>query len=68
MKHASPEAREALIEAVKTQVKENNPPEAKQTFLRLLGEGILEEDVYIYLREHFQRDISGIEEKLVDVA
>lgn len=51
MKNTSPAARKALIDAAKTQVKENNPPEAKQAYLRLLGEGILEEDVYIYLAQ-----------------
>lgn len=49
MKKASPEVKKALVDAVKKQVKDNNPPAAKQAYLRLLGEGILEEDVYVYL-------------------
>lgn len=51
MKKASPAVRNALIKAVKIQVRENDPPEAKQTFMRLLGEGISEKDVYIYLAQ-----------------
>ncbi len=51
MQRANPEIKKGLIKAIKTQIKENNPPETKKTFLRLLGEGILEKDVYIYLAQ-----------------
>jgi len=51
MKKASPEVRKALIDAIKIQLKENNPPETKQAFIRLLCDGIPEEDVYIYLAQ-----------------
>lgn len=51
MEKASPEVKKALINTVKTQIKENNPPETKQAFMRLLGEGIPEKDVYIYLAQ-----------------
>ena len=49
MKKASPEVKKGLIEAIKTQIKDNNPPETNQAYLRLLGQGILEDDVYFYL-------------------
>jgi hypothetical protein len=51
MKQASPELRNSLIEAIKFQLEENNPPETKQAFIRLLGQGISEQDAYIYLAQ-----------------
>lgn len=51
MEEASPEVRKALIKAIKIQLKENNPPETKQAYMRLLGQGITEKDVYIYLAQ-----------------
>lgn len=48
---ASPEVKKALIKAIKIQLKENNPLETKQAYIRLLGEGITEENVYIYLAQ-----------------
>lgn len=51
MEKASPEVRKALIKSVKNQLKENNPPEARQTYMRLLGEGISEKNVYIYVAQ-----------------
>lgn len=51
MEKASPEVRKSLIKAIKNQLKENNPPEVKQTYVRLLGEGISEKDVYIFLAQ-----------------
>ena len=49
MEKASPKVKKALMNAIKFQLKENNPPETKQAYMRLLGEGISEENVYIYL-------------------
>lgn len=57
MKKASSSVRKALINAVKFQVKENNPPETKQAYMRLLGEGISEKDVYIYLAQALSYDL-----------
>jgi hypothetical protein len=51
MEKTSPEVRKSLIKAIKTQLKENNPPEVKQMYIRLLGEDISEKDVYIYLAQ-----------------
>lgn len=51
MEKASPEVRKALIKAIKIQLKENHPPETKQAYMRLLGEGITEKDVYVYLAQ-----------------
>ena len=57
MEKASPEVRKALIKAIKIQLKENNPPQTKQAYMRLLGEGMPEEDVYIYLAQAFVYEI-----------
>lgn len=51
MEKANPEVKKALIKAIKIQLKENNPPETKQAYMRLLGEGITEKNVYIYLTQ-----------------
>lgn len=51
MKKASPEVKKALIKAIKIQLKENTPPETKQTYMRLLGEGVTEKNAYIYLAQ-----------------
>lgn len=51
MEKASPKVKKELIKAIKIQLKENNPPETKQAYQRLLDEGIPEEDVYIYLAQ-----------------
>ncbi|NOQ67758.1 MAG: hypothetical protein GQ556_11175 [Desulfobacterales bacterium] len=36
--------REAILEVIKSQIKENDPPETKQTLDRLLREGFPEEE------------------------
>lgn len=51
MEKASPAVRKSLIKTIKIQLKENNPPEVKLTYIRLLGEEISEKDVYIYLAQ-----------------
>lgn len=51
MEKANPELRRVLIKAVKTQLKENNPSEVKQTYMRLLDEGIFEKEIYVYLAQ-----------------
>ena len=48
-KKASPEVKKVILGAVRIQIEENNPPETKQTYERLLGEGISPENVCIYL-------------------
>ena len=44
MEQASPELREGVLDAVRNQLRDNEPPEAKETYERLLVEGIPEED------------------------
>jgi hypothetical protein len=51
MEKASPELKKTFIEVIKNQLATSNPPETKQAYMRLLGEGISEEDVYIYLAQ-----------------
>lgn len=43
--------RKVLIEAIKTQIEDNTPPETKETYDRLLRQGITEEDAYMYLAQ-----------------
>lgn len=57
MKKASPKVRKVLLDSIQTQLNENNPPETKMAFMRLLGEGISEEDVYIYLAKALTYEI-----------
>lgn len=53
-------AGKALIEAVKNQIKDTDPPETQQTYQRLLDQGILEEDVYIYLARALAGEIDDM--------
>jgi len=43
--------RETIMEVVANQVRNNDPPEARQTLERLMGEGISEEDARIYIAQ-----------------
>ena len=36
--------RKAILEVINTQIRENDPPETKQAYLRLKGEGFSEEE------------------------
>lgn len=51
MNKASPAVKKAIIDTIKTQINKNDPPETKQTYFRLLGEGFSEKDVYSYLAQ-----------------
>ena len=37
--------RKAILEVINTQIRENDPPETKQAYLRLKGEGFSEEEI-----------------------
>lgn len=63
MKKASPALKQSLIESIKNQIKENNPPETKQTYFRLLSEGFSEEEVYIYLTQALAYEMFAIMKK-----
>ena len=41
---ASPELRKGILNAIRHQIRNNQPPETKETYERLLKEGIIEED------------------------
>ncbi|PVD51104.1 hypothetical protein DC498_16965 [Terrimonas sp.] len=42
-------AKEQILQIVENQLKNNDPPETKQTYDRLLKSGITEEDTRIYI-------------------
>ena len=48
-KRASPELQEHLFQAIRTQIETNTPPQTKQTYDRLLGEGIADKDAHVHL-------------------
>ena len=48
---------QAMIKVIKNQINDNNPPETKQAYFRLLGEGISEQNVYIYLAQALAYEI-----------
>lgn len=49
MKEASPELKAAFMEIVENQIKQRNPPEATETFKRLVASGISKGDARIYI-------------------
>lgn len=68
MKESNPEVKKALLKAIKNQIKENNPPETKQTYERLLSENISKENVYIYLGQALVSELYAMmkEKRLYD--
>ena len=46
---AAPLAREALLEAVETQVRQGDPPEAREALERMMGQGCSREDAVIMI-------------------
>lgn len=51
MDQASPEARKVFITAAKTQIQTENPPEARQTYNRLISEGIPKNDAILHIAQ-----------------
>jgi len=51
MNNGNPHLKAALLETVENQLAENNPPETKETFDRLVKQGISEEDAKIYIAQ-----------------
>jgi hypothetical protein len=47
----NPILRAQFLEVVENQLKANDPPETRETFDRLLSEGISEEDAKIYIAQ-----------------
>ena len=49
MDESNPILKQSFIEVVENQIRDNDPPEAKETFERLMSDGISEEDAKIYI-------------------
>ena len=47
--HFNPNLREAILKAVENQLSNNNPPETRQTFNRLVNEGHSEDEAKILI-------------------
>ncbi|MBA4417598.1 MAG: hypothetical protein C0392_06780 [Syntrophus sp. (in: bacteria)] len=45
----NPHLKEAFLEVVENQIRDNDPPETRETLERLMGEGISEKDARIYV-------------------
>ena len=45
----NPHLKAAFMEVVENQIRDNDPPETRQTLDRLVGEGISEEDARLYI-------------------
>ena len=60
MKKVSHELKAAILEVVSNQLKSGDPPEARQTFNRLIEEGISEEDAKIYIGQAVTVEIFNI--------
>ena len=51
MEETNPRLKAAYLEIVENQIKNNDPPETKETFDRLVGEGFSEEDAKILIAQ-----------------
>jgi hypothetical protein len=60
MKKANPILKASILEVVNNQLKSGDPPETKQTFNRLIGEGISEKDAKIYIGQAVAVEIFNI--------
>ncbi|MCX5973207.1 MAG: hypothetical protein NTU59_00725 [Coprothermobacterota bacterium] len=60
MKKADPKFKTTILEVVNTQLKSGDPPETRQTFNRLIGEGISEEAAKIYIGQAIVVEIFNI--------
>lgn len=49
MDKANPYLKAALMEAVNNQIRDNDPPETRETFKRLISQGISEHDARAYI-------------------
>ena len=50
----------AILEAVNNQLKSGDPPETRQTFNRLIAEGISEKDAKIYIGQAIAVEIFNV--------
>jgi hypothetical protein len=60
MKKANPILKESILEVVNNQLKSGDPPETRQTFNRLIGEGISEESAKIYIGQAVAIEIFNV--------
>lgn len=60
MKKANPILKKSILEVVDNQLKSGDPPETKQTFNRLIGEGISEKDAMIYIGQAVAVEIFNV--------
>jgi hypothetical protein len=49
MKKSNPHLKELLMDVVDNQIRNDDPPETRQTFNRLISQGISKEDAKIYI-------------------
>jgi len=56
----NPILKSAILEVVDNQLKSGDPPETRQTFNRLIGEGISEEDAKIYIGQAVAVEIFNV--------
>jgi hypothetical protein len=47
----NPYLRETFLEIVENQIRDNDPPEARETFERLVSEGISEDNAKVYIAQ-----------------
>jgi hypothetical protein len=57
MQNFNPNLREAILKAVENQLANNNPPETKETYRRLIGEGHSEQDAKLLIASVFAVEI-----------
>jgi len=47
----NPHLKAAFIETVENQLENNDPPEARETFARLMNQGVSEDDAKVYIAQ-----------------
>jgi hypothetical protein len=57
---SDPKLKAAILEAVNNQLKSGDPPETRQTFNRLIVEGISEKDAKIYIGQAIAVEIFNV--------
>jgi len=60
MKESSPKLKASILEVVNNQLKSGDPPETRQTFNRLVAEGISEKDAKIYIGQAVAIEIFNV--------
>ncbi|MGA3083664.1 MAG: hypothetical protein ABSE95_02590 [Thermodesulfobacteriota bacterium] len=60
MKKSNPKLKASILEVVSNQLKSGDPPETRQTFNRLIGEGISEKGAKIYIGQAVAIEIFNV--------